>query len=1177
MRQYLFAISGIFILCSCLLSCDQSSGTKPGKRDEKKFADHVRSTAFQTPEQERAGFTLPEGFEVTLFASEPDISKPMNIAFDDQGRLWVTQSSEYPMAAGFDRGKDRISILEDTDGDGKADKFTHFEDTLNIPIGILPVSDGAIAYSIPNVYRFADTNKDGKADQQKVLLGPFGFKDTHGMVNNFIRGFDGWVHSSHGFTNTSTIAGADGDSITMTSGNTFRFKPDGSRVEQTTFGRVNPFGYSYDEWGYLYSLDCHTKPIYQLIPGGDYPHFGKIAPAGIGFAPEMTSYELGSTALAGLDYYTGEQFPEAYRNSFYSGDVVTCKVNRNTMTFNGATPIAKREEDFLVSNDPWFRPVDVKTGPDGALYIADFYNRIIGHYEVPLNHPGRDRISGRIWKITYTGKEAHKDVKVNDWSKVGLEELLTGLQSEQLTTRFAVANRIADVWKEKAIEPVKKLLTAASPQKVYIQALWILNRLNALPGEQLNEALQHKDPVIKAHALRILTEMNTLSHSYRDMVVQALTDQNPHVRRIAAGVLTKFTNAENVAPLLNLYSKSDEKDSHLRYAALLGVRNNLRDNKEIHKALGMQWDEQQLAILCKVMLDVPSAEAADFVLNYMKNHDMPRQQFIHSFEYAGRYLPSSKVDDAIALIKQRFEKDKDVQFMLYYTIRQGIAQKGAKPSAQMQQWGIGLTKYFIESISEAGDIWKSRPLDSTGEPADPWRVSDEFLTNVAPAFRIIFSEAHGYNPMAVLYSVPFTLPANLQMNIFDNDIHNSDTKKGISKNVVRIRLHGSNEVVAEYRMEQKEAMEFKDLIKEKVPFDLSAWQGKLGYIEVVDSTKTGSVGIGKLEPAVVPIPGQGTNEINERRVQAAEIAGEYKVAALQPALQKIVASEWLNYKVRAAAANALMNIAPGNNAALIGKVLNDETALPALRQKMAAALAQVPSSAVYNTLQKGLTGSSFLVQTAIVSNLSASQMGINHILDAFKEKQFNPAVLTEPSVRERLAANITPTQQKQLDALWGSSKTDVEERQKLIEARIAGVGISTATAEAGKNIFVQNCAMCHQVKGEGGLVGPQLDGIGNWGVKALTEKILDPNRNISQAFRTYNITLQNGKLMSGLYRRTEGEVIVYADPSGKEFSVAKNDIKENKLSQYTLMPDQFRNTIKEEDFYALMKYLLSVK
>lgn len=1177
MRQYLFTISGIFLLCSCLLSCDQSSGTKPGKRDEKKFSEHVRSTAFQTPEQERAGFILPEGFEITLFASEPDITKPMNIAFDDQGRLWVTQSSEYPMAAGSGRGGDRISILEDTDGDGKADQFTHFEDTLNIPIGILPVSDGAIAYSIPNVYRFTDTNKDGKADKQKVLLGSFGFKDTHGMVNNFIRGFDGWIHASHGFTNTSAIAGSDGDSITMTSGNTFRFQPDGSRVEQTTFGRVNPFGYSYDEWGYLYSIDCHTKPIYQLIPGADYPHFGKIAPAGIGFGPEMTSYELGSTALAGLEYYTGEQFPEAYRNSFYSGDVVTCQINRNTMTFSGSTPVAKREEDFLVSNDPWFRPVDVKAGPDGALYIADFYNRIIGHYEVPLNHPGRDRVSGRIWKITYKGKEAHKDVKVNDWSKVSLGELIAGLQSTELTTRFAVANRIVDVWKEKAVEPVKKLLADASPQSVYVQALWILSRLNALPAIQLNEALHHQNPVIKVHALRILTEMNTLSSSHRDVVVQALADQSPHVRRIAAGVLTKFTHAENIAPLLNLYSRTDENDSHLRYTALLAIRNNLRDNKEIKKALGMQWNEQQLAILCKVMLDVPSAEAAGFVLNYMKNHEMPRQQLINSFEYAGRYLPSSGVDDAIALIRQRFEKDKDVQFMLYNTIRQGIAQKGSKPSQQMQQWGIGLTQHFLENISEAGDIWKSRPLDSTGEPVDPWKVSDEFLTNVAPAFRIIFSEAHGYNPMAVLYSVPFTLPATLHMNVFDNDIHNSDTKKGISKNVVRIRLQGSNEVIAEYRMEQKQTMEFKDLIKEKVPFDLSAWQGKLGYIEVVDSTKTGSVGIGKLEPAVVPIPDQGTDEINERRIQAAEIAGEYKVAALQTALQKIVAAEWIDYKVRAAAANALMHIAPGNNTALIGKLFNNKTALPALRQKMAAALAEAPSAPTYHILQEGLTGSNFSVQTAVVSNLSATQEGINHILDAFKAKQFNPAVLAEPVVRERLAANITPAQQKQLDVLWGSSKTDVEERQKLIEARIAGIAISSATPETGKNIFVQNCSMCHQVKSEGGLVGPQLDGIGNWGVKALTEKILDPNRNISQAFRTYNITLKNGKLVSGLYRRTEGEVMVYADPAGKEFSVAKQDIKENKPSQYTLMPDQFRNVIKEEDFYALMRYLLSVK
>ncbi|HYH56614.1 MAG TPA: PVC-type heme-binding CxxCH protein, partial [Anseongella sp.] len=290
-----------------------------------KFSEHVRSTDPRTPEEERLGFKLPPGFEIELYASEPDIGKPLNIAFDGRGRMWVTQSFEYPFPA-KGRGKDRITILEDTDQDGKADKFTHFSDTMNIPIGILPHGDGAIVYSIPNVYKFSDADGDAKADKGKRLLGPFQHKDTHGMVNNFVWGFDGWVHADHGFTNISTVAGTDGDSITMESGNTFRFRPDGSRVEQTTFGRVNPFGLAYDEFGYLYSVDCHSSPIYQLIRGGDYPHFGKKE-EGIGFAPDTKPHGEESTALSGIAYYSASGFPEEFRKNLFIGDVVTCRIH----------------------------------------------------------------------------------------------------------------------------------------------------------------------------------------------------------------------------------------------------------------------------------------------------------------------------------------------------------------------------------------------------------------------------------------------------------------------------------------------------------------------------------------------------------------------------------------------------------------------------------------------------------------------------------------------------------------------------------------------------------------------------------------------------------------------------------------------------------------------------------
>ncbi|MFS8618124.1 MAG: hypothetical protein FWJ85_14980, partial [Solitalea sp.] len=175
---------GCVSLLLLLSGCTGTQQTDDAERfSGEKFSEHIRSTDPRTPEEERLGFKLPPGFEIELYAAEPDIGKPMNIAFDAKGRMWVTQSYEYPFAADGP-GRDRISILEDTDGDGRADKFTHFSDTMNIPIGIMPYRDGAIAYSIPNVYRFSDTDGDGKADRSSVLLGPFQYRDTHGMANN---------------------------------------------------------------------------------------------------------------------------------------------------------------------------------------------------------------------------------------------------------------------------------------------------------------------------------------------------------------------------------------------------------------------------------------------------------------------------------------------------------------------------------------------------------------------------------------------------------------------------------------------------------------------------------------------------------------------------------------------------------------------------------------------------------------------------------------------------------------------------------------------------------------------------------------------------------------------------------------------------------------------------------
>lgn len=1172
MNRSLLGINTALLFLS-IASCNSNVQRKVENQD--KFADHIRTTEFQTPAQEMAGFKLPPGFEITLFAAEPDITKPINMEFDDRGRLWVSQSSEYPVAAGPNAGRDRISILEDTDGDGRADKFIHVDDSLNIPIGVMPLPSGdAIGYSIPCLYRLA--NPDGRdAGSKSTLFGPFGYNDTHGMINNLFRGFDGWIHACHGFTNISTIAGTDGDSITMVSGNTFRFRLDGSRVEQTTHGRINPFGMAIDERGYLYSVDCHSKPIFQLIPGGDYPQWGRKDPS-IGYAPEMMSYELGSTALAGLVQYASLQFPEAYRGSFFTGDVVTCRIDRNTVSYQGSTPIAQKEEPFLTSEDPWFRPVDLKIGPDGSLYVADFYNRIIGHYEVSLDHPGRDRLSGRIWKITYTGKDKGT-VPVRDWSTASVKELIDGLAHPQLSTRLKIADRLVEVVGQSTIDQLKARFNAKGlTTEGYVHGLWVLHRLGALTPEMHVEAMFHNDAKIRQHALRILRESPDLTESQREAVLAALRDADPFIQRTAAEVLDRFAHATHVEPLLALYQDCPEADSHLKYTAMLALRNNLLDGTVTRYVAERQWGETELPVLVRAMRDVPAAQAGSFVMDYTLRHDIHGDELRKNLEFIGRFASPQELDRMVPTVTTRFANDKQTQLALFRNIRQGIAQRGSALPPKVKAWGETLAQHFLGSVGNGNEGWVSIPLHDRAEDQLPWIVSDGFLVQVKPPFRIYFSERQGYKPMAVLRSAAFDLPAILKMNVFDNDVHHMEGRVGVSKNAVRIRLAEGDQVVAEYRVKYDTPMEFNDLIKQ-ASFDLSAYAGKLGYIEVLDSTETGAIGIGKLEPEVVEMPAYTPSDLDDWQQQAAEVAGDFRTTALKRSLTALLKDPHRAVNTRLAAGNALANMPSETDAELFGTLFLDNKQPVLLRERLAANLGQLKGARSLVYLRNGLVGGSRSIQLAAAVALAGSSAGVDQLLEAISSNAAPVDLLAEFKVKEAWQAHGTAAQQSQATALLAKGGDERETRKKLIEERIAGFVATGQREQKGRALFEANCSSCHQISGSGGMIGPQLDGIGNWGVQALTEKILDPNRNISESFRTYNIKQKNGKQLSGLYRRTEGEVLVFADISGREFQVAKAEMESYTPSPYTLMPDQFRHLLSEDEFGALLEYLLTIK
>ena len=478
----------------------------------------VRETEPLSPEEELSALQVADGFQIKLFASEPMINKPINLAIDEKGRVWVSSTVEYPYAADPERwsdeigtrvrdSRDAIKILEDTDGDGKADKATDFADGLNIPTGVLPWHRakhplGCIAWSIPNIWYFADTTGDGKCDHREVLFGPLGYeKDTHGMCSSF-RYRDGWVYATHGFNNTSHLQAKDGSEIELHSGNVFRFRPDGSHVEVWSRGQVNPFGLCFDHRGNLYSADCHSAPIYQLIRGAYYPSFGKPHD-GLGFGPAMIEHSHGSTGISGIVYVDRNRWGPEWDDHILIGNPVTSRVNLDRIKFAGSTPQAEEKPDFIVSDDPWFRPVDLALG-GGALYVADFYNRIIGHYEVPLDHPGRDRERGRIWRVT-----PQKENTLSEVEKSGSDTTKNPIASLQLDSPFARRKAAAALQENPEIDALPALRKALKETPDYDTHLRHALRIALREILSLPDSMSELNPNIEPDLADILLAVKT--------------------------------------------------------------------------------------------------------------------------------------------------------------------------------------------------------------------------------------------------------------------------------------------------------------------------------------------------------------------------------------------------------------------------------------------------------------------------------------------------------------------------------------------------------------------------------------------------------------------------------------------------------------------------------------------
>jgi putative heme-binding domain-containing protein len=1207
-------------------------------------------------------FHLPAGFEIQLVAAEPDINKPMNLAFDAKGRLWVTTSIEYPYAAPTNRpARDRLMILDDFGPDGRARRVTQFADDLNIPIGIYPFFSPAspatsnasaidpskrdsmratnqanastnpgtwkcIVWSIPNIWLFEDTDGDGKANKREVLYGPFDCtRDTHGNQASFRRGFDGWLYCTHGYNNDSHVKGRDGHQVDLNSGNTYRIRLDGSRIEHYTHGQVNPFGLAFDPQGNLFSSDCHSAPIYQLLAGGYYPSFGK-PDDGLGFAPTMMSKPRGSTALDGISYYGDDLWPEEFRDNIFIGDVMTSRVYRDKAVEKGATKIADSLPDFVATDDPWFRPVDTQLGPDGALYIADFYNRIIGHYEVPLTHPGRDRTSGRIWRVVNSKASispalssvptaiATNDTSVQLWppfdfSKASLSELLTALGHPNLTRRILAMNTIADRFGVDALSAVRNAvhplarkdfqgqLTEAEALQ-WAHALWLVYRLDSLRCvDEAWEASQSGNALVRAHAMRVFTargfkEFDGTSprrsfgeRVLREEVIKKLNDPNALVQRCAAEALGAWPSFDQIRPLLALRERVPDKDTHLLYVARKALRDQLVPEENFRRFMATNLiTPDQITAIADVAIAVKTAEAATFLLR-----ELPRlvqapnasPSIADVLKHVARYAPESELTQLASFANGRIppaygrEQYQEIerQFSLFKSVDEGLQQRGHSRPEAVRAWGTNLVWKFFAAL-DSYHSWMAVPYE-TNPTEVPWDLETRTSTD-GKKRQLTSSFPHGEDLTGVLRSPDFPLPTKLTFWLCGHD--GFPDKPAGNLNFVRLRLHDSGQILATAPAPRNDAAR-------RVTWEFPQHAGQRAFVEAVDGDDGRAyawIAFGDFAPE---LPQLRPSEFSPRKMLdwiagATDAAIRLQMKESAPVFahflspQRNLSHDSSGAETFASLARAWVALEPAQAIPVLASALTTNYGPIAYREAVAGVLAGQNTSAAQAAVLAAAKSLPLTTQEKIALTLASAKFSAETLLAGLESGAISPRVLYRNSVNTRLK-NSKPTDwEARLRKLTVRLPPPDDARNKLIADRRAAYSTAPGHSDVGKLVFTKQCAACHKIGNEGALIGPQLDGIGARGLERLCEDVLDPNRNVDRAFRTTLLTLKDGDIVSGLFRREEGEVIVLADSTGKELSIPKGTIMERHESDVSLMPENFGDLLSQEDFSNLMAFLL---
>lgn len=493
--------------------------------------------------------TVPEGYKVELFASEkefPHLANPMQMSFDDKGRLWVATMPTYPhYRPGDALPDDKILIYEDTNGDGKADKETVFADKLHLPIGFEFAPEGVYLSQEPNFVLLRDTDGDDKADTKEILLGGFDTHDTHHAISAFTADPSGAIVMCEGVFLHSNIETPYGP-VRCVDGGFLRYSPQRSQLERVAQLSIpNPWGVVFDAWGQDFFLHTSGTSMNWMLPVEVKPAFGSKTPS----TPDLVPKGQSVRPTSGLEVVSSRHFPDEVQ-----GDLILCNaigflgIKQHAITDDGTGWKTTFRQDLLKSTDGNFRPVDLEFAPDGSLYVIDWHNVLIGHMQHNARDPLRDHVHGRIYRITYPSRPLVKPAQVEG---APVAALLENLKLPELRTRYRSRRELRAHPVTEVLPAVKAWVAALDkndPQYEHhvLEALWTTWGLNAVDEALLRQMLQAKDFHARAAAVRVLRYNTHRIADHVALLEKAAVDPHGRVRLeaiVAASWLPENDNA----------------------------------------------------------------------------------------------------------------------------------------------------------------------------------------------------------------------------------------------------------------------------------------------------------------------------------------------------------------------------------------------------------------------------------------------------------------------------------------------------------------------------------------------------------------------------------------------------------------------------------------------------------